>query len=163
MSILGQCPICQETCSLFDRVMPGAFTPKLICEKCDMQLNAEAEQVATAEQLLKQLLEKTTKEKTALAAQVSILKKCAAAVCVDFPEKISAAQFSLMHAVSQFGMLGDAESCLKTHDALNAAKAVEEAADYMMAYLGLPKDTTSVSTMALKEFAAKIKAKAGIK
>jgi hypothetical protein len=49
------------------------------------------------------------------------------------------------------------------HDAEVAAKAIEEAADYMMEYLGLPKDITSVSTIALKEYAANIKAKAGIK
>lgn len=46
-------------------------------------------------------------------------------------------------------------------DAEVAAKAIEAASDYMMEYLGLPKDITSVSTIALKEYAAMLRTKAG--
>lgn len=55
----------------------------------------------------------------------------------------------------------EASASLAAHDAEAGAKAIEAAADYMMEYLGLPKDMPSVSTMALKEYAAMLRTKAG--
>lgn len=50
---------------------------------------------------------------------------------------------------------------LAAHDAEVGAQAIEKAAVYMMGYLGLDPNITSVSVIALREYAAQLIAKAG--
>lgn len=55
----------------------------------------------------------------------------------------------------------DPTSALSVRDAQVGAQSIERAAAYMMSYLGLDPNITSVSVIALREYAAQLIAKAG--
>lgn len=172
MSILGMCPICQETCSLFDRLVPGTSVTREICEKCDMQLNAEAEQRESVSELTEQQqiakqakeLEEVKELNTALICQVTNLKSIAAAVCAELPDLITRNQASLMHAVSHYGQTGTPKACLAFHDS-EVAKAA-----YFSGFIdgynqyseeGPLGDTVKHARFKSEVHAAKVKAKVG--
>jgi hypothetical protein len=112
-------------------------------------------------------VENMSKRILELCCMVRSLQTLGAQVCLELPRKLNHNQERLLRAVNKCDYsayrITDAEKkYLQEHIAEESAQAVEEAAKYMLEYLGISPDITSVSKMALYEYAGKIRAKAGL-